>query len=440
MGAVTAIEWTDATWNPIRARNRKNGKVGWHCVHVSEGCRNCYAEKINLRLGTGLPFKPGHEKDVEIFLDENILLQPLRWKKPRKIFFTSMTDAAGAFVPFWMLDKIFAVMALCPQHIFQVPSKRPERMRAYISDPDRHATVIDHWRQLPQRRKQRVTINRGGPVLATSFAWPLDNVWLGTSVEDQATADERIPHLLTTPAAIRFISAEPLLGLFTLRAYLREGWKLPQRTWGNFVWPAWVPLDVREQIEDFWSPRFGRGPDDWLRGALNNGQPPLGSQGDFKLCRQGEPLVAGRFIPAWNNIGRVVSSDGQTHVVSAGAYKQAPFLDWVITGYESGPQARARHPDLARSVRDQCAATGTPFLHKQNGNWVPHRPQAGGNLGGDVRAGRVVSVHPGGQSDIEVFEQTGGRNTVPGTIYMRRVGKKEAGNHLDGRQHLEFPR
>jgi protein gp37 len=182
MGEKSKIEWTDATWNPIRARQTVPGvafkpKIGWHCEHVSEGCRNCYAETMNRRLGTGLDFKPGHRSDVEIFLDEKMLLAPLRWTKPRRIFVNSMTDTFAEFVKDEWLDRMFAVMALAARHTFQVLTKRPERMREFCTS-----------------------------------GWPLPNVWLGVSAEDQATADERIPLLLETPAAVRFVSLEPLLG------------------------------------------------------------------------------------------------------------------------------------------------------------------------------------------------------------------------------------
>ncbi|HYI27586.1 MAG TPA: phage Gp37/Gp68 family protein [Bradyrhizobium sp.] len=200
MSDRTSIEWADATWNPIRARyleiqNDGSGKerIGWHCSHVSEGCRHCYAERLNTRLGTGRDYKPGvlfrddrvmyANGKVKLYLDEKMLTQPLRWKRPRAIFVGSMTDLFADFVPDEWIDQIFAVMALAPQHRFMVLTKRPERMREYL---------LETWQPLP-------------------------NVWLGTSVEDQATADARIPKLLATPAAKRFLSAEPLLGPVDLR-------------------------------------------------------------------------------------------------------------------------------------------------------------------------------------------------------------------------------
>ena len=209
MGEKSAIEWTDATWNPIRARHIDDRPVGWHCEHVSEGCRNCYAETMNRRLGTGLDFKPGHRANIEIFLDEKMLLAPLRWKKPRMIFVCSMTDAFADFVKDEWLDRMFAVMALCPQHKFQVLTKRPGRMYGFIDG-------LKYFGLLPERIADATR-----PILATANdirsvswnypAWPLPNIWLGISCEDQATADERIPLLLKTAAAVRFVSAEPVL-------------------------------------------------------------------------------------------------------------------------------------------------------------------------------------------------------------------------------------
>lgn len=114
-------------------------------------------------------------------------------------------------------------------------------------------------------------------------------------------------------------------------------------------------------------------------------------------------------------------------------------LSWLVVGGESGPGARPMHPDWARSLRDQCASAGVPFFFKQWGEWARYRPQPGGDLGGDVRAGRVTIVHPIGQSEVEVSRVTGGRNTIPGSVYMARVGKPRAGRLLDGVEHNEFP-
>src|SRR3990167_1704387 len=125
MGAVSKIQWTDASWTPIRARNRATNKTGWHCEHATPGCEHCYAETMNKRLGTGLPFKPRHRKDVELFLDEKTLTAPLRWRKPRMIFVCSMTDLFADFVPDEWIDAMYGVMTQARMHIFQVLTKRP---------------------------------------------------------------------------------------------------------------------------------------------------------------------------------------------------------------------------------------------------------------------------------------------------------------------------
>ena len=230
MSARSSIEWTDATWTPIRARHRKTGKVGWHCEHATPGCEFCYSEDLNRRLGTGLPFKPGHRKDVELFLDETMLLAPLRWKRPRMVFVCSMTDLFADFVPDEWIDKIFAIMAMTPQHTFQVLTKRAERMRTYVGPAKDRILIGGTSVRVSTARSYHssTSINVAKP-------WPLPNVWLGVSTEDQRRADERIPYLLATPAAVRFISAEPLLGQMDIAKYLRPGcdrcapWETPCR-------------------------------------------------------------------------------------------------------------------------------------------------------------------------------------------------------------------
>lgn len=208
---MTDIEWSDESWNPIRARLRSDPAViGWHCEHASPGCEHCYSETRNrsgrCNMGTKLPYKPGHRKDIEVFLDEAALVKPLRWKKGRKVFVCSMTDLFADFVPDAMIDRIFAVMALCPQHTFQVLTKRSARMREYCQSrfETEHGSeaLCEAIEELDQFNS-----DAGGEHDA-----PLPNVWLGVSIEDQQRADERIPDLLATPAALRWISAEPLLG------------------------------------------------------------------------------------------------------------------------------------------------------------------------------------------------------------------------------------
>lgn len=189
MGADTSIEWTDATWNPIAG-----------CSLVSPGCKRCYAMRVAARMerlgqaryaGLTLDTDAGPVWNGTVRLVEQALALPLQWRRPRHIFVNSMSDLFHEGVPDDVIDSVFAVMALAPRHTFQVLTKRADRMRRYISQPvQRGAAGYEHVER----------------------PWPLPNVWLGVSVEDQPRADERVHELRLTPAAIRFISAEPLLG------------------------------------------------------------------------------------------------------------------------------------------------------------------------------------------------------------------------------------
>lgn len=218
---MTGIEWTDRSdWNAIRG-----------CTRESEGCRNCYAEAIAARFsGPGQPFEGFAERTAggprwtgKIELIEDRLTLPLRWRKPARIFANSAFDLFHESVPDAWIDRVFAVMALCPHHTFQILTKRAKRMREYLSDHDVAYRIlcaaerIDH-KSLNNRFMWSIESrdeDRGA--VGTPARWPLPNVWLGVSAEDQRRADERIPYLLATPAAIRFVSAEPLLGPIDFR-------------------------------------------------------------------------------------------------------------------------------------------------------------------------------------------------------------------------------
>lgn len=208
----TQIEWSDKTWNPLRARNILTGDVGWFCEHVSSGCGlpdagGCYAEKMNVNtyFGNGLPYKASSLSKLEIFLDETMLLQPLHWRAPKKVFVCSMTDLFGRFVKTEWIDKMFAVMALATQHTFQILTKRPDRMHDYMLDLCQSEDASNRVRRAINEIPGRLGDRRGALEL------PLFNVVLGTSCEDQPTFDERWPFLRDTPAARRSISFEPLL-------------------------------------------------------------------------------------------------------------------------------------------------------------------------------------------------------------------------------------
>ncbi|MGB3026893.1 DUF5131 family protein [Paradevosia shaoguanensis] len=209
MSDRTGIEWTEATWNPLRG-----------CSRVSEGCRHCYAEGIAARFsGAGQPYeglarlvsRPDGKSEARwtgkvVLSPASVLTQPLRWTRPRLIFVNSMSDLFHEAVPDEWIDQVFAVMAAATCHTFQILTKRPERMRSYISNPETVDRVLMRARELD-------------PAL-WYLDWPMRNVWLGTSIEDQPTADTRLPYLRRTPAAVRFVSAEPLLGQVDLFAAL----------------------------------------------------------------------------------------------------------------------------------------------------------------------------------------------------------------------------
>ncbi|MBN8972943.1 MAG: phage Gp37/Gp68 family protein [Rhizobiales bacterium] len=386
MSDKSAIEWTDATWTPIRARNRKTGKVGWYCEHATPGCVNCYAESFNARLGTGLPFKPGHRDDVELLLDEKMLLAPLRWKRPRMVFVCSMTDLFADFVPDAWIDRIFAVMALAPQHTFQVLTKRAERMRTYLSDRLRGSFVTAAALAMTPGRDWEKTP-------AWNMPWPLPNVWLGVSAEDQRRADERIPHLLATSAAVRFISAEPLLGPIDLT---RVGTL-------DSVCAAMPGVVERE----------------------NRGRPVSGpgSICGVQIDAIGAAASSITFFQTPDHMGGF----------TAASPRSWPCLDWVVVGGESGRGARTMHPQWARSLRDQCEDAGVAFFFKQWGECVPAEL-----IAGDKRDEPWRRPQNGAGEAWSFTEYGAPRETWP-QVRFWRVGKKAAGRLLDGVEYNGMP-
>lgn len=205
----TKIEWTDAVWNPVRG-----------CSRVSEGCRNCYAERIAARFsGRGQPYEGfaqvaeyhpqtgsprtglrGHWTGRVELIPEK-LNEPLHWRKPRRVFVNSMSDLFHEELPDQAISDVFSVMESARRHTFQILTKRPKRMLAWVKK-------FDEW------------LRYAGSV---SFVEKIPNVWLGVSVEDQATADARIPLLLQTPAAVRFVSYEPALAPVDFKEWFEDG-------------------------------------------------------------------------------------------------------------------------------------------------------------------------------------------------------------------------
>jgi protein gp37 len=219
MSQNTQIEWTDTTWNPVRG-----------CVKVSPGCAHCYAETFAERW-RGVKGHP-YEQGFDLRLVPEKLMEPLSWRKPRRVFVNSMSDLFQDGVPDEYIDRVFAVMALTPQHTYQVLTKRAERMRDYILrityDEARSESFYEACDEVLE----------GGGSQAMDQDWPLPNVWLGVSVENQHFADERIQLLLQTPAAVRFISAEPLLGPVDIERYV--GVLKPHEVELTGPWLDWV--------------------------------------------------------------------------------------------------------------------------------------------------------------------------------------------------------
>ena len=235
---MSKIEWTDATWNPI---------VG--CSILSPGCTNCYAMKMAARIeamnrgiddngyavrpapGTGVHHYDGLTKRVNgntiwtgklALAPDRILREPMRRRRPTMYFVNSMGDLFHEDTPTEWIDRVFAVMARSPQHTFQVLTKRSSLMRSYFR--------IDHDHDYQCRVDSQIWSLLGTPE-GTKIVhdgkwwarWPLPNVWLGVSTERQKEADERVPDLVATPAAKRFVSAEPLLGPIDFRRWTIVG-------------------------------------------------------------------------------------------------------------------------------------------------------------------------------------------------------------------------
>lgn len=304
MGDGSAIEWTEATWNPVRG-----------CSRVSEGCRHCYAEGVARRFaGPGQPYeglvrldaqgRPKSQWNGTVRSVPEHLGDPLRWTRPRRVFVNSMSDLFHEGLSFEAIAAIFGVMAASPRHTFQVLTKRPARAREFFAwiaeEAEDLAAAIGEappsGSACPTACAMFVGRHLVPPVFYAELAvgnagwrnvmrapWPLPNVWLGVSVEDQATADERIPVLLEMPAALRWVSYEPALG----------------------------PVD-------FWQ---------FLSVADSNGE----------LSR---PRV---------------NEDG------------APALGWIVVGGESGPGARPFDVWWARSTIEQGREAGVPVFVKQMG-------------------------------------------------------------------------
>lgn len=369
MSDGTKIEWADATVNAI------NG-----CSVTSPGCTNCYAMKqahrFDVRRGLTTKTKGGMVWTGEVSLNEKALLQPLAWKRPRRIFWNAHGDTFHDAVPDEWIDRVMAVCALTPQHTHMILTKRSKRMREYFSAVPQ-PRWIDPMKALAKDfpRPEIVHPKSGGVLLSTTNS-ALANVWLGVSVEDQTRADERIPDLLATPAAVRFLSCEPLLGPVNLNGIQ-------------------APRYCEEDAEV-----------DWRFNCLSNG--------DYY----------------WYDCG-----DGYTDC-GDGPYREH-HIDWVIAGGESGPGARPMHPDWARSLRDQCAAAGVPFHFKQWGEWGQAFPKPSETPGRYAMMARDSAGWT--HTSALMLDRYPRQFNSFGSVVLERLGKKRAGRLLDGVEHNGMP-
>ena len=208
MSGETKLEWADSTWNIITG-----------CSKESIGCLNCYALRDWDRLSKQEGSVYFGRKFTDIQFHGERLDQPLRWQRPRKIFVNSMSDLFHHHVPDHVIDKIFAIMYLTKRHTFQILTKRAERMCKYMSAPDLqrrvHDEIINIHSQFPKMLERTYEVRK----------WPLSNVWLGVSIENQEAADNRMTWIANTNAAVKWISAEPLIGSIDFR--------FPHKIWGG---------------------------------------------------------------------------------------------------------------------------------------------------------------------------------------------------------------
>jgi protein gp37 len=335
MADKSAIEWTEATWNPVTG-----------CTKISPGCANCYAETISLRFGwSKQPWMPEREAE-NVVLHPDRLDQPLRWRRPRMVFVNSMSDLFHERIPESYVRDVFETMARAPQHTYQVLTKRPERaLKLFQLDALRGRT-------------------------GAASEWPLPNVWMGVSIEN-ARFTWRADVLREIPAAVRFISAEPLLGSL-LNPYDRRSYGPAEKRTdesGNET-PAPAPdgqeASARERGVHRGLQHDGYADESALRGlrhAQHRGQDARAA------ARDGQP-------------SRGLATRGATPEPLVG---RAPLdltgIDWLIVGGESGGmKARPMHPEWARELRDECLRIGhqgiwanrPAFFFKQWGSWEPH--------------------------------------------------------------------
>lgn len=283
MSRNSKIEWCDTTWNVVTG-----------CTKVSEGCRNCYAETMASRFW-------GDRKFTDVRIHPERLKQPLDWKKPARVFVNSMSDLFHKDIPFEFIDEVFHIMRVADRHTFLILTKRPDIMLKFI-DWQKKNTVRFDWRSAHK------------------------NIWLGVSVENQKTADERIPLLLQTPAAVRFVSCEPLLGEIDLKGWIykngmwvdgqkRIDWVIVGGESGKNarpMHPDWA-RSIRDQCVDAGVPFFFKQWGEWHPEFIEPGVCRVCGCSEFDPCevKGGCYWVSNRLCSTCKNVPFVVFSDSK---------------------------------------------------------------------------------------------------------------------------------
>jgi protein gp37 len=378
----TTIEWADKTWSPI---------IG--CDRVSPGCDSCYAiSTARIResnphpaiaaafAGTTQRTDTGVDWSGKVNLLQTRLAEPLHWKKPRKVFVNSLSDLFHKNVPDEFIAQVFAIMALTPQHTYQILTKRHARMRSLLNNPDFEKQVDRTLLTMPAASDPKLT-GRSWPL--PKPGWPLPNVHLGVSVENQHWADIRIPALLDTPAAVRWISAEPLLGPIDLLGKRDYHGHRPTLTY-------------------------------WLTGRPELGQPRTTDTG-----MQMHPLATGPRLD-W------VVAGGES-----GPKARPPHPDWFRT--LRNQCAAANIPYLFKQWGDW----GPEWPLDKDGHLLTTPRGLGVTVANDgtvYQPGELA--YPDGPRYGEAVRA--GHDKASLTA-MYRLGKKKAGRELDGREHNEFP-
>lgn len=376
------IEWTDATWSPTTG-----------CDRTSSGCDHCYALTLAKRLKAmgsakyqtdGDPKTSGPGFGLAMHADS--LTLPLAWRKPRKIFVNSMSDLFHAKVTDGFIAQVFAVMAAAPQHVFQILTKRHARMRSLLNSPAfgemvwRAFTDIDHpgkdW-----EKASRLIGDRGPRTVMRPIPW----VHLGVSVEDQRWADIRIPALLDTPAAVRWISAEPLLGPIRLSA-------------------AWIDMPAGSRPVEL-ADILGIGLPNRLSWVVAGGESGPGAR----------PMH-----PAWVRSLRdqCAAADVPFLFKQWGDWGPAPFIVRACDpaeGWKGTPEELAAAKARSEAVGATHVHTGNFYLEDGEKRW--HLHEIGHKPWSLERVGLPDGMEP-----------------------IRHWGKKRAGRELDGREHNGYPR